>query len=178
MKQIILFAGLMLTLAANGFADCGADHCGHGKYHKGLSEYGVHWKDLDTSSDDTLSWEEFSARFPGKDRGVFDAIDTDKSGSVSREEWHSFKSAHGYDGGHKKKYHRGDLPDPSGYMVHLPDIDKNGDDALSWDEFKGHFPDTTREVFDAIDLNKDDALDHDEWHQFKAAHGYGQHKND
>jgi hypothetical protein len=29
----------------------------------------------------------------------------------------------------------------------------------------------TPQVFEAIDLNQDKSLDHDEWHKFKAAYG-------
>ena len=54
-------------------------------------------------------------------------------------------------------------------------MDANGDDMVSWDEFKAHFPHAEPKVFAAIDLNEDKALDHDEWHKFKAAHGLKHH---
>jgi hypothetical protein len=42
---------------------------------------------------------------------------------------------------------------------------------VTWDEFKTRFPDTTRDVFKAVDGNGDGIIDHDEWHAFKEAHG-------
>ena len=55
--------------------------------------------------------------------------------------------------------------------AHFGDMDSNGDDLVSWDEFKAYFPKAEPSVFESIDLNADNALDHDEWHKFKAAHG-------
>lgn len=63
----------------------------------------------------------------------------------------------------------------SAYNVHMGDIDGNGDDALSWDEFQAHFTNTERSVFDAIDGDGDASLSHDEWHAFKEAHGMAGH---
>ena len=74
---------------------------------------------------------------------------------IEQKEWHNFKSAHGMAGPEKRRegeaFHPTDLPDPSAYMVHLGDIDKDGNDALSWEEFKGHFPNADISVFEAID---------------------------
>jgi hypothetical protein len=50
-------------------------------------------------------------------------------------------------------------------------MDSNGDDLISQDEFKAYFPKAEPSVFETIDLNADNVLDHDEWHKFKAAHG-------
>ena len=35
------------------------------------------------------------------------------------------------------------------------------------------FPDTTAQVFKALDLDGDGIVDHDEWHDFKEAHASG-----
>lgn len=70
-----------------------------------------------------------------------------------------------------KSYHKDKLPDPSAYQAHFPDLDTNGDELVNWSEFKQYFPDTNDQVFKALDLNKDNGVDHDEWHAFKAAHG-------
>lgn len=70
-----------------------------------------------------------------------------------------------------KRYHQKPLGDPSGYKAHFPDMDSNGNNLVSWEEFRAHFPKTNRDVYAALDLNKDGAVDHDEWHQFKEAHG-------
>lgn len=70
-----------------------------------------------------------------------------------------------------KPYHKGNLPDPSAYQAHFPDIDANGDEQVNWSEFKQYFPKADNTVFKALDMNKDSTVDHDEWHAFKAAHG-------
>ena len=71
----------------------------------------------------------------------------------------------------RNTYHKSSMPDPKSFNAHFGDMDSDGDDLVNWDEFKAHFPNAVTEVFAAIDLNKDSALDHDEWHKFKAAHG-------
>lgn len=71
----------------------------------------------------------------------------------------------------KSTYHKDPMPDPKSFNAHFGDMDSNGDDLVKWDEFKAFFPNAVMHVFTAIDLNKDSALDHDEWHEFKAAHG-------
>jgi hypothetical protein len=69
------------------------------------------------------------------------------------------------------RHHDTNLPDPKGYNAHFGDMDKNGDGLVSWAEFKACFPQAEPVVFAAIDLSKDGNIDHDEWHQFKEAHG-------
>ena len=75
----------------------------------------------------------------------------------------------------QKRYHKMPLDDPSGYKAHFPDMDGSGDELVTWEEFKAHFPDTNTDVFHALDLNKDGNVDHDEWHEFKEAHGLKEH---
>ena len=74
--------------------------------------------------------------------------------------------------GHKT-FHQGSMPDPGPYMIHFDELDADGDDAVTWVEFKQRFPDTTADVFKAVDLDGDDVIDHDEWHGFKEAHTNG-----
>jgi len=71
----------------------------------------------------------------------------------------------------QSKHHSRDMPDPSGYNAHFDDIDQNGDGGVKWYEFKAYFPDAAPEVYMELDLNDDGVVDHDEWHQFKEAHG-------
>jgi len=75
-----------------------------------------------------------------------------------------------------KKYHSKDMPDPGAYNAHFGDMDANGDDLVNWKEFKAHFENAEQKVFDAVDLNQDGSIDHDEWHAFKAAHGLKHHE--
>jgi hypothetical protein len=71
----------------------------------------------------------------------------------------------------KTRHHDADLPDPKGYNAHFGDMDAGADGRVDWQEFKRHFPAAEPKVFEAVDLNKDGAIDHDEWHAFKEAHG-------
>ena len=68
-------------------------------------------------------------------------------------------------------FHKEKMPDPKGFNAHFPDMDANGDDLVDWAEFKDYFPQAQPVVFKTIDLNDDGNVDHDEWHQFKEAHG-------
>jgi len=63
------------------------------------------------------------------------------------------------------------IPNAESYNAHFPNMDKNKDRKVNWEEFKEYFHQATPRVFEAIDLNKDKSLDHDEWHKFKTACG-------
>ena len=56
------------------------------------------------------------------------------------------------------------------YNAHFGNMDPDKDGKVNWQEFKAYFPKTDEKAFSAIDLNKDGAIDHDEWHDFKAAY--------
>ena len=71
----------------------------------------------------------------------------------------------------KGKYHDTALPDPKQYNAHFENMDSTKDGLISWEEFKGYFPQAEPKVFSTIDLNKDGYIDHDEWNKFKEAHG-------
>jgi hypothetical protein len=73
----------------------------------------------------------------------------------------------------QSQHHKENLPDPKGFNAHFADMDSDGDDLISWAEFKDYFPQAEPGIFKAIDLNGDGNIDHDEWHQFKEAHGLG-----
>ena len=75
----------------------------------------------------------------------------------------------------KAPYHSKPMPDPKTFNGHFGDMDTGGDDWVDWEEFKAHFQHATEPVFKAIDQNGDSRLDHDEWHQFKEAHGLKHH---
>jgi len=62
------------------------------------------------------------------------------------------------------------IPNAESFNAHFPNMDKNKDRKVNWEEFKAYFPQATPQVFESIDLNKDKSLDHDEWHKFKAAY--------
>jgi Ca2+-binding EF-hand superfamily protein len=141
---------------------------GHGMFNQDFS-------DMDTDGDDSLSYTEFKQVFPSTEQKGFDTLDTDKNGSLSREEWDQFKAMHQGMGGmhHKKRYHDKALPEPSKFNAHFPDMDKDQNDQVTREEFNEYFADESGNdaVFDAIDLDENGYLDHDEWHEFKSAHG-------
>ena len=62
------------------------------------------------------------------------------------------------------------------YDGHLGDMDTDGDDELNWKEFKKYFAHAEEDAFKKIDANNDGLIDHDEWHEYKAAKGY-KHKD-
>lgn len=195
MKKVVFYLSLVaiMALSADGFAGSGQGGMkgmvhGGGMGMGGMTKFNVPMKDMDANSDGAIGWDEFSKRFEGTDKQVFDIIDSDRNGTLDQPEWHKFKSVHGMGMGkgmgtasgmaHKaegSQYHDMTLPDPDKYMIHMPDIDQDGDDALTWKEFNDHFKDPDRKVYDAIDLDKDGAVTHDEWHAFKAAHGKAEH---
>lgn len=75
-----------------------------------------------------------------------------------------------------RRHHDTAMPDPASYNAHFGDLDADGDEWVSEAEFKSHFPDAETKVFDTIDMNQDGSIDHDEWHQFKEAHGMKHHE--
>jgi len=62
------------------------------------------------------------------------------------------------------------IPNAESYNAHFGNMDPNKDGKVTWQEFKAYFPKADEKVFAAVDLNKDGAIDHDEWHDFKAAY--------
>jgi Ca2+-binding EF-hand superfamily protein len=69
------------------------------------------------------------------------------------------------------KYNKTTIQDPESLNAHFGDMDADGDDLVNREEFNAYFPNAEPKVFDAIDLNQDGSIDHDEWHEFKEAHG-------
>ncbi len=141
---------------------------GHGKFDRPFSE-------MDTDGDDSVSFTEFKQVFTSTEQQGFDRLDSDKNGSLSREEWHQFKAMHQGMGEmhHKKRYHDKSLPEPSKFNAHFPDMDKDQNDQVTREEFDAYFAgvsDNVDVVFNAIDLDGNGYLDHDEWHEFKTAH--------
>jgi hypothetical protein len=70
-----------------------------------------------------------------------------------------------------QNYHTTELPDPAKFNAHFGDLDDTGDGQVTLEEFRAHFPESDDAVFQALDLNADGFVDHEEWHRFKTAHG-------
>jgi Ca2+-binding EF-hand superfamily protein len=62
------------------------------------------------------------------------------------------------------------IPNAESYNAHFGNMDPDKDGKVTWQEFKAFFPKADEKVFASIDRNKDGAIDHDEWHDFKAAY--------
>jgi hypothetical protein len=75
----------------------------------------------------------------------------------------------------ESRHHKTSLPDPASFNAHFGDMDTDGDDYVSWKEFKSYFSQATPDIFKTLDLNDDSKVDHDEWHEFKEAHGMRHH---
>ena len=165
----MIFSSVTANQALASSCNKGNDHTsdGHGQFNK-------QFKDIDTNSDNTLSFDEFKTAFPSTEQKAFDYLDSDKNKSLSHEEWRQFQKMHkGMGKYHKQKFHTKTLPDPSKFNAHFPDMDSDNNNRVTLEEFKAHFPDASEheDVFNAIDLDGNGELDHDEWHEFKTAHG-------
>ena len=167
----ILILGVAVMMASTTYTIAGASS--HGKGHG--SHFNSHFADMDTNGDKQLSYEEFKTIFPATNQTAFDRIDTDSDGALSHGEWKQFKEMHKGMGKHhvKQRPHPEKMPKPSSFNAHFPDMDADNDGQVDMDEFKKHFqgqadPD---KVFKAIDLDANGSIDHDEWHEFKSAHG-------
>jgi len=66
----------------------------------------------------------------------------------------------------------GPLAASDDYNAHFGDMDTNKDKGVVWEEFKGYFPKAEKGKFEEADMNRDDKIDHSEWHKFKEKYGY------
>lgn len=75
--------------------------------------------------------------------------------------------------GHQGKQHKAMMDmDTKSYDAHFPDMDTNGDNLVSWAEFENQFTDAEKDVYEAIDLNKDGNLVDKEWQDFRSGSGF------
>lgn len=105
------------------------------------------WDMLDTNGDGEVTLSEMNAHH----QKMFADADTDGNGAISKEEMHA----------HYKKMHEEHLAQLMG--------DKNGDGAVSRDEFDA----TARAHFEKLDANHDGVLSDDE---LAAGRGHGKHR--
>ncbi len=172
----LIFILAIFFLMASGGAAVQASSSDKGKHHtkSGHGMFNKHFAEMDTDGNGSLSFEEFQKIFPSTKQKAFNGLDSDKDGVLSQAEWRQFKEMHKDMGKyHGKKYHSEKLPDPGKFNAHFPDMDTDGNGKVTFEEFKAHFPDAPDQeaAFNAIDLDGKGDLDHDEWHEFKAAHG-------
>ena len=142
MLQVVsLAAVLTVGVAGPAFASPPADKESHGK--KSSGKRGQNWTGFaaifDTDKDGKVSKAEFLAKRP-----AFDRADTSKDGSVTQEEFKALPAV-------QKKGGTG-----SGFMERF-DTDKDGKvTAAEYDQKR-------TKLFEAIDKNKDGAIDQDEF---------------
>jgi len=75
---------------------------GSGAFASTTRDYSAHFGDMDKDKDKAVSWEEFSAFFPGAEKAKFEEADSDENGKIDHGEWHKFKDKHGYGHGKSK----------------------------------------------------------------------------
>lgn len=169
---VALFMMVSSLTAYNAYASS----CNKGNDQSSVERgaFSKHFSDMDTNGDGSLSFEEFKNVFPSTEQKGFNQLDDDQDGVLSHDEWHQFKEMHkGMGKQHKQKYHTKKPSDPSKFNAHFPDMDSDNNDRVTLEEFKSYFPEASEheDAFNAIDLDGQGELDHDEWHEFKAAHG-------
>jgi Ca2+-binding EF-hand superfamily protein len=173
MAKYLLWAVFLVCLTSG--ISLGGSNSADGKGHKtGGYMMKKNFTDLDANSDGSLDFEEYKTAFPSSEKKAFDFLDSNSDNKLDREEWKTFTDMHkGMGKNSEEKYHDTDLPDPSGFNAHFGDMDTNHDSQVSSAEFQSYFSDKSKtdKVFSAVDTDQNGMLDHDEWHEFKAAHG-------
>ena len=84
--------GTVLAATFTGIARSGDGGATWQPVQADLPDWFIH---RDTNQDGQVSQAEFEAYFPQADIKVFEIIDADQDKSLSHEEWHRFKEAHG-----------------------------------------------------------------------------------
>lgn len=175
-RNVLMMGVFAFIASVAAYTPVYASSCSKDKYEdkSGHSSFDRRFADMDINKDNSLSFEEFKNAFPATDKTAFDRLDSDKDGVLSPKEWHRFKEMHKGMGKHQgKMYNKKKLPEPSKFNAHFPDMDTDNNGQVTLEEFKKYFPDKpdVENVFKAIDLDGKGYIDHDEWHEFKAAHG-------
>lgn len=83
----LLLVLALLLVAGVAFAMPGAGN-------SGMDAARASFNKADTNKDENLTKEEFMAAFSGMKDEAFAAIDTDKDGKISRQEWQAFAINH------------------------------------------------------------------------------------
>jgi len=95
MKKILiittlLFLGLTIGAVAGSY---------HG--HSGWGMFSAKLSDMDSNGDGAVTLEEFNDFMTAGNKGIFDALDTNKDSLIDADEWTTLIDAHSY--GMKKK---------------------------------------------------------------------------
>jgi len=93
MKQLLLLTiSIILVMLTVG---CSSYKKHHSTDMPDPKSFNVHFGDMDTNSDDLVSWEEFAAHFQNAEQKVFNVTDLNEDGNIDHDEWHEFKAVHG-----------------------------------------------------------------------------------
>jgi hypothetical protein len=94
---VLIMAGFFLLASIGAVSPVYASSCNqeNDQATGGHTMFGRPFSDMDMDGDDSLSFKEFTHVFTSTEQQSFDRLDSDKNGSLSREEWHEFKAAHG-----------------------------------------------------------------------------------
>jgi len=138
--SILLTATIMILAASPAFS-------GHGSWHSGDQGF----SSMDTDNNGRVTKKEYLA--------PFDRWDADDNGALSKEEW---LSNHGGRKGKGKGYGGKNYPCMSR-------VDTNNDGTVSVEEFEAVYPGMAKS-HPMLDLNKDGAVDEDEWEEFRQMH--------
>lgn len=178
-RFIVPFITIIFMIGTLAAAQAGENNKKHDRTDKGHAGSGMmmnmHFSDLDSDGNNALNLKEFKSRFPTSTEKSFTTLDEDGNGTLSHEEWRRFKEMHqGVEPYHtKEKFHKKNLPDPSGFNARFSDLDKNGNGKVNMPEFRSHFQNRKEhgKVFNAVDLDQNGYLTGDEWNQFRKSHG-------
>lgn len=151
-SKLFLGSALMVAVAAGGMAYAAQQEMGDITRAEAIGKAREHFARMDANKDGKLDEADRGAHHQQMAAAMFDSVDTDRNGSISREEWNAgaarLAQAHGG-------------PDGPGPMagMHRPAMflmraDTNGDRAISAQEFEAQ----ALARFDAADANKDGTL--------------------
>ena len=73
------------------------------------------FRNMDTDNKGHITFEDFRKRYPDMQRPAFDAIDSNKDGTISLEEWRIFFQGHGTMGAMPPGHGAGGQMPPSGH---------------------------------------------------------------
>ena len=92
MKRYIIIPGLAIFSAlALLLGSVLTAHAGH----HGCAMFSANVSDMDSNGDGVVSFEEYAGFHDEQLRWGFNALDTDKDGSISESEWNQFLKMHG-----------------------------------------------------------------------------------
>lgn len=153
MKHVVMAAAVLVMATTLAWAEeDGQSQPGAGGGHRGpgAGNFDEHFAKMDKNGNGVIDRDEFHGP-----TNLFDRIDTDHSGTLSKDELKTFHAQH--------------RPGPGNLDEHFKEMDKNGNGVIDKDEFRG-----PPELFAKIDTDNSGTLSKEELKAFHAqrhAHG-------